>query len=415
DYAHREGVIHRDVKPANIMVDQKGSSIVMDFGIARAAEGEHFTQTGATIGTPAYMSPEQCHGHEISAASDQYSLGVVAYELLTGHPPFTGTPIELQIAHMQDTPVPVGHRRSDIPDDLANAVMRMLEKKPENRWPSLRELSPVFSRGLDTTGGDARNTLIEMVRAGAPRGHSFAATPISPAPFGAAPRAPAPADRRGDAASASSAEREAPTKISAPHPLVGVVTPAAELMAAAAGALAGESPSGGALTGTRAKRTLAIAATVIVAAGLGTLALRGGKRDGAASRLPSASPAGTPALADQVAQLIGDSAALGPAPLSRGAKTPREVTPDAIALLQLTVPPGRIAAGDTVHLRLQALDDAGLAVTTPQIVWTTSNPRVVRFSGPGQVIAVTSGKATLTVTAGTATTSRDVTVLAARR
>jgi uncharacterized protein YjdB len=91
------------------------------------------------------------------------------------------------------------------------------------------------------------------------------------------------------------------------------------------------------------------------------------------------------------------------------------VTPDAIALLQLTIPPGRIAAGDTVHLRLQALDDAGAAVTSPQIVWTTSNPRVVRFAGPGEVIAVTSGKATLTVSVGSATTSHDVTVLAGRR
>ncbi|MGH7654708.1 MAG: hypothetical protein ACREN6_08600, partial [Gemmatimonadaceae bacterium] len=123
-------------------------------------------------------------------------------------------------------------------------------------------------------------------------------------------------------------------------------------------------------------------------------------------------------LADQVAQLFGDSAAVGPGPAAksgRRAKPPREVTPDAVALLQLTVPSGRIGVGDTVHLHLQALDDGGLPVTTPQIVWTTSNPRVVRFAGAGEAIAVSEGKATVTVSAGSATTARDVMVLARRR
>ncbi|HEY2848394.1 MAG TPA: serine/threonine-protein kinase, partial [Gemmatimonadaceae bacterium] len=262
DYAHREGVIHRDVKPANIMVDQKGSSIVMDFGIARASEGEHFTQTGATIGTPAYMSPEQCHGSETSAASDQYSLGVLAYELLTGLPPFTGTPIELQIAHMQDTPIPIGHRRSDLPDELSDAVMRMLSKNPAERWPSLHELVPIFSRDLESTGADARGVLIEMVKSGAPRGLSFPATPVSPAPGGVAQGPATPARGPVGVVSASSAEREAPTRgISTPRPVVGVVTPAA-------------------VAGARTKVVWGLVATLIAAAGLSALAMRGGKRAG---------------------------------------------------------------------------------------------------------------------------------------
>ena len=159
-----------------------------------------------------------------------------------------------------------------------------------------------------------------------------------------------------------------------------------------------------------------MAAAVVV---IGALVLRGKPRvetPAASVAAPAASPA---PLADQVATLFGDSAAVGPGPAAkpiRGrTKPPREVTPDAVALLQLTVPTGRIGVGDTVHLRLQALDDGGLPVTTPQIVWTTSNPRVVRFAGAGEAIAVSEGKATVTVSAGSATTARDVMVLAKPR
>ncbi|MGH7653416.1 MAG: protein kinase domain-containing protein, partial [Gemmatimonadaceae bacterium] len=392
DYAHREGVIHRDVKPANIMVDQKGSSIVMDFGIARATDTKRFTQTGATIGTPAYMSPEQCHGSETSAASDQYSLGVLAYELLTGLPPFVGTPIELQIAHMQDTPVPIRDRRSELSEELSDAVMRMLSKDPAERWPSLQELVPVFSRGLDSTGSEARETLIEMVRTGTPRGNSFPATPISPALNGI-DGAPAPSSF-GDPVAVSSSERDAPTKISAPYPVAGVITPAAELMAAAAltprwpGQPSGESVvAAGRRTSPRTKVVAAAAVALVV---IGAFALRGGMQRATPPSPVAATESVSAPLADQVAQLFGDSAAVGPGPAAktgRRAKPPREVTPDAVALLQLTVPSGRIGVGDTVHLHLQALDDGGLPVTTPQIVWTTSNPRVVRFAGAGEAIA----------------------------
>jgi serine/threonine protein kinase len=422
DYAHREGVIHRDVKPANIMVDQRGSSIVMDFGIARATDARRFTQTGATIGTPAYMSPEQCHGLETSAASDQYSVGVLAYELLTGLPPFTGTPIELQIAHMQDTPIPILDRRSDVSPELADAVMRMLLKNPEERWPSLRELLPVFSRGLDALGAGPRNELIEMVKAGVPRGHSFPATPMSPQPI-SAQRGPALPDATqgleasGDAVAASSSERDAPTRISAPHRLVGVLTPVMSPVEVAAPSSEAPviTPAPAIRRPTMRTAVTAAAAAVLVVAGI--LMFRGGK---STPPLPQpAAPVATAPIVDQVAQLFGDSAAVGPGPAASAArgrgKAPREVAVDAVALLQLTVPSGRIGVGDTVHLGLRALDDAGVAVTTPQIVWTTSNPKIARFAGPGELIAAGEGKATVTVSAGSASTAHDLTVLAKRR
>ncbi len=452
DYAHREGVIHRDIKPANIMVDQKGAAIVMDFGIARAADSQHFTQTGATIGTPAYMSPEQCHGAETSAASDQYSLGILAYELLTGAPPFTGTPIELQIAHMQDTPIPIRDRRSELSLELSGAVMRMLLKHPSERWPSLRELVPIFSRGLDVLGDEPRDQLIAMVKSGAPRRKSFPATPISPMPFSQVPGPVTPYPSRpsldtmpvaslGDAFDdgsgfTGSGERDAPTEISGPQ--IAVSSPASEVMwraeAPVGEAGVGEPAAGESTVGTSAEpahpRTMSVRATTMVSIGVvvavaGALALRGGKKSAAAPAAPAPSIAAPSTVAPvsaapAVVKLPGDSTALGPvasAP-SKGAargKAPREVAVDAVALLQLSLPKARATVGDTLHAHLEALDDAGAAVTTSQIVWATSNAAVVRFAGPGEVIAVGVGKAIITVTAGATTASRELTVVPKKR
>src|SRR5574341_510049 len=89
-HAHKNGVVHRDMKPGNVMLDEDGWVVVTDFGIAKVAHAKALTQTGGMVGTPAYMSPEQCGGGEVAGASDQYSLGVVAYEMLAGRQPFTG-------------------------------------------------------------------------------------------------------------------------------------------------------------------------------------------------------------------------------------------------------------------------------------------------------------------------------------
>src|SRR3989454_1363804 len=139
-YAHRHGVIHRDIKSANIMLDEEGWAVVTDFGIAKVVQAEGLTVTGVTVGTPAYMSPEQCETREVTGASDQYSLGIVAYEMLTGRLPFQAeSTMAVMYAHFNERPRPVTERRPDCPANLAAAVMRMLAKDPAGQWPSMED------------------------------------------------------------------------------------------------------------------------------------------------------------------------------------------------------------------------------------------------------------------------------------
>jgi serine/threonine-protein kinase len=138
-YAHERGVVHRDVKPDNIMLERStGRAVVTDFGIARAAAGDsRLTVTGVAVGTPAYMSPEQALGErEIDGRSDIYSLGVVAYQMLAGEPPFraANTPAML-VKHLSEAPRQLDTLRRDAPPPLVHAIMRALAKKPEKRWP----------------------------------------------------------------------------------------------------------------------------------------------------------------------------------------------------------------------------------------------------------------------------------------
>ncbi|HJU75300.1 MAG TPA: serine/threonine-protein kinase, partial [Gemmatimonadaceae bacterium] len=137
-YAHARGIVHRDIKPDNILLDAAtGRAIVTDFGIARAAEGDsRLTVTGIAVGTPTYMSPEQALGErDVDGRSDQYSLAVVGYQMLTGEPPFaaTNTPAML-LKHISEPPAPLSELRPDLPPGLIAAIERALAKKPSDRW-----------------------------------------------------------------------------------------------------------------------------------------------------------------------------------------------------------------------------------------------------------------------------------------
>ena len=157
-HAHRRGIVHRDIKPGNIMVDDDGGVVVTDFGIAKAAESDGLTATGSTIGTPAYMSPEQCSGQVLTTAADQYSLGAVAYELLTGKVPFASdSAIGLMYHHVHTAPEPIETLRPDIPAGMAAAIMKMLAKDPVERWPGLEP-------AIDAIGEPRRSGMVDPVR-----------------------------------------------------------------------------------------------------------------------------------------------------------------------------------------------------------------------------------------------------------
>ena len=178
-YAHRHGVIHRDIKSANIMLDEEGWAVVTDFGIAKVVQAQGLTMTGVTVGTPTYMSPEQCATEEVTGASDQYSLGVVAYEMLTGTLPFQDDSImSVMYAHFNQPPRPVTELRPDCPPNLADAVMRMLEKEPARRWPSMDDVVAVCGRPSLRHDDPIRREMITLAQSGVR--HPGPKTPTSP-------------------------------------------------------------------------------------------------------------------------------------------------------------------------------------------------------------------------------------------
>lgn len=148
--AHNAGLVHRDIKPNNIMLTSTGQTKVTDFGIVRALGGEteqQMTQTGMVIGTAAYLSPEQAQGNPVDARSDVYSLGCVLHEMLTGKPPFAGdTPLAVAYKHVREAPDPPSATNPDVPADLDAITMKSLAKNPENRYSSATEMREDLER-----------------------------------------------------------------------------------------------------------------------------------------------------------------------------------------------------------------------------------------------------------------------------
>jgi serine/threonine-protein kinase len=143
NFSHQHGIIHRDVKPANIMISKTGAVKVMDFGIARALAdtGNSVTQTAAVIGTAQYLSPEQARGEPVDARSDVYSLGCVLYEILTGEPPFIGdSPVAVAYQHVREDPVPPSQKHPGISPELDAVVLKALAKNPDNRYQTAAEM-----------------------------------------------------------------------------------------------------------------------------------------------------------------------------------------------------------------------------------------------------------------------------------
>jgi len=170
-FAHRNGVVHRDVKPGNVLVTPTGQVKVADFGIARAITAnadEDLTQVGTVMGTATYFSPEQARGETVDPRSDIYSLGCVLYELLVGKPPFSGdTPVAIAYKHVQESPVPPRHLNIALPAAIEAIVLKCLAKNPVNRYPSAEDLRADLRRFREGSGILAEPVMAPPVDPGA--------------------------------------------------------------------------------------------------------------------------------------------------------------------------------------------------------------------------------------------------------
>jgi serine/threonine-protein kinase len=176
-FAHRHGVIHRDFKPHNVIVNEQGHAKVTDFGIARAGASE-MTETGSIMGTAHYLSPEQAQGHAVTAASDLYSIGVMLYEMLAGKLPFEGdSAVAIALKHLSEQPAPISQLRPDVHPALEAVVMAALAKDPAQRWQSADD----FAEGLEA----ARS----QIDAGANGGQTTSAFAPIPLPAAVEPAA----------------------------------------------------------------------------------------------------------------------------------------------------------------------------------------------------------------------------------
>ena len=190
-FAHRHGIIHRDIKPHNVLIGPEGQAKVTDFGIARAGASQ-MTEAGSIMGTAQYLSPEQARGAPVTPASDLYSVGVVLYEMLTGQVPFGGdSAIEIAMKHLNETPKPPSHVRRNIPFELDQVVLRALAKDPEDRYQTAEDLAADLDRieaGLPVAGATA--TAATAVLAGAATGATQVLDPDARTRVAAPPRRP---------------------------------------------------------------------------------------------------------------------------------------------------------------------------------------------------------------------------------
>jgi len=189
-FAHHRGVVHRDVKPANIMIDENGWAVMTDFGIAKVDDGANLTATGTSVGTPHYMAPEQFHNQPLTAAADQYALGIVAYEMLTGKKPFDGTTLaEIITKHLFNPPPDIKLDRPDLPESVSDAITRMLAKEPASRFPDLDTAIAAFGPPNPTMVDAARGRLMSIARKVTERKPRLS-VPMSPVPSASRPSIP---------------------------------------------------------------------------------------------------------------------------------------------------------------------------------------------------------------------------------
>ena len=433
-YANGEGVVHRDVKPGNILLTVKGDVVVTDFGIAKLVENNSSRSMGATIiGTPLYLCPEQVTGQRGSEASDQYSLGITFYTLLAGSPPFSGdlSLYDLQTAHVRTRPVPLQTRRPDCPTAVAAAVMRMLEKRPAERWPSLKDLVPVLAEGLPYDGMETRRRLgavATRVRdANSQRSRVFAIeTPVTPRP--GAPKKPKPAIVVVSPPSAT-LHAEARLEMSA-KVMTSMGQPINDAIVAWTSSdneIATVSPSGALVAVSQGSTRIRAAIGSVYEEALVTVVMSPITRlelhpdslrllvgeiicpvvraiDAQGAYRPDASCAWLSRNV-AIAQVVGVGELLG---IAAGEAAIEVTVGTARATLQLRVIPRPAAIvrvfadawtieyGDAIALRAEAFDDRNVVISAPRVAWSSNASQVVHVDSAGTAIGLSTGHATIT-------------------
>jgi serine/threonine-protein kinase len=393
-------VIHRDVKPANVMIDDEGWVVVTDFGIAKVSSATGLTVTGVTVGTPAYMSPEQCLGKEVTGASDQYSLGIVAYEMLTGAPPFSAdSAMAVMFAQFQETPKPILDSRPDCPTRLAEIVMRMLEKEPEKRWPTIDDAVAAIGASPLPHDDPTRRQLISMAlsseNAGLTRRIS---TPTSPAPAGPSFRthhvpSEVLADSQTPVGPGSLGETIQYPRMAQPAAVDTPVTPPRAAVQAPAVHLPSRAPR------RQSRVPWIAAAAVLVGVVTFAVARRNGTRE--ASMPPPVAPAEstvaeapTPAPPAAVNAPRTDSGAAGS-------------SPKAVDRVTLALSRSSFQVGENLKLSAVAEAADGTPLLDRRIEWSSSAPGVARVTENGTLRALRPGQATIIATVeGRSTTTK---------
>ncbi len=323
---HEAGIVHRDLKTSNLMLDRAGVVRLMDFGIAKDVLGAGrtaMTATGQVIGTPDYMSPEQAKGQKIDLRSDLYSLGIVLYELFTGHTPFRGdTPIAVILMHVGEPPPLTGPAAAGIPPSMVPVLARLLAKTPEERYPSALEVGVELRKGLDGLETAPPRAAPEVPRPAPAPPPRVSTPPPPPAP----PPVPPPTVRA----------RHPP----APAAPLEIQTEPARMAAAPAPAPSGSRPL---LLAAAAAIVVGLAGAVLV---LGWLTRRPGPAP------PTTSAAQTPTT-------------IAPVPATPVPSTTAE--PSTVVSIARPKPPGTLAVDAWPWGTVEALaDEAGRAIDLPR-------------------------------------------------
>ncbi len=437
DYADRNGVIHRDIKPANIMLDEEGWAVVMDFGIAKAVEADGLTMTGAALGTPSYMSSEQCAGLPLTGAADQYSLGVLAYEMLSGQLPFEGdSAMTVMYQHTHEPPPPITDVWPECPPYLATALMRLLEKKPENRWPSIASAAAAIAAVQDVNDTAIRTEMVSMVkRASNQILLAQFHTPRTPLPSGGSPSvssSPITPDTSpvatGPHAQAAAKRRSLAWLLGVP--VVGAIAAAGWFLGPAGEPEVTPAPSSP-VAATPAVTSLKVApgvATLTVGATQQLTATPGDSSGNPIAdtdvtwssnddNIARVSPEGTvtavaAGFAQITARAAGHSSTVGITVIApRRVSRPAETAPD-VASVRVTPTSPNIVVGGSVRLQASALDSRGNTLEQQTATWRTSNSGVVTIGSDGLAAGVQIGTAQITATVDGHAATTTITVTA---